>query len=287
MNRSFFAGLACILSFLFVILLFDGVPGFCADNSYGGRPSGLNPSPASGLGNGGPKKEIPASGWTERVLSQRELERLGDQDSELSPSAALRILARLNVRDFDYIQDDIQNGRPLKVPNDFRKFKNWSPLPRYIPEAADLTKFILIAKDLPYIGWYEKGKLVEDTYIGIGRQDDWTRAGLYTIQEKDKEHVSKSYPNAYGEPAPMPWALRIYETVWIHAGDITQAHCSHGCINLPIFPAMRLFDWATPGTPVLIVDLLKDTRTVIAANHSNCLLYASACPSPVSAGKKS
>jgi len=287
MNRSFSFKFASIFSFLVIILCFGGVPGFCADGSQGDSRSWVNQSQASGFRStdGSSKNGIPGPGWSERVFSQRELDRLGDRDQELSPSAALRILARLNARDFDYIAEDIREGRPIKVPYDFEQFKTWTPLPKYIPDVADLQKFILIAKDLPYIGWYERGKLVGDTYICIGREDDWTRPGIYTVREKDKEHVSKSYPNAYGEPAPMPWALRIYETVWIHAGDITKGYCSHGCINLPIFSAMRLFDWAAPGTPVLIVDYLKDTRSVIAANRSKCPLYASAC-SVVNLGEK-
>jgi hypothetical protein len=288
MNRLFFFKMASIAVFIFTVCSLD-VNLRCRGNSLGGFQFGFKQSLASEVKNGdtAPRKEVSASGWTERVLTERELDRLGDRDGELSPSAALRILAKLNVRDFDYIQQDIRQGKPLKVPNDFSKFKNWTPLQRYIPDIADLPKLILIAKDTPYIGWYERGKLVEDTYICVGRQDDMTKTGIYTVIEKDKDHISRSYPNAYGEPAPMPYALRVYETVWIHAGDIVGGHCSHGCINLPIFPATRLFDWATPGTPVLIVESLKDTQAVIAANRSNCALYASACSSLGIGGKKS
>lgn len=225
--------------------------------------------------NGSQKQDF--QGWTRRVITQNELERLSQFDMDLSPSAALRILAKLNQRDFDYIQQDIREGRPIKVPNDFSKFRTWTPLDKNLPELADLPRFILIVKDLPYIGWYERGRLAGDTYICVGRQDGMTQAGLYTVKEKDIDHVSRSYPNAYGEPAPMPWALRVYEHVWIHAGDITGGHCSHGCINLPIFPAMHLFGWATPGTPVLIVDSLSQVPTVLAANRSSCTLHASAC----------
>ena len=227
-----------------------------------------------------------AAGWTERVLTQQELERLGERDWDLSPSFAKRLLARLNVRDFDYIDEDIRNGRPIKVPNDFTAFKSWTPLQRYIPEVSQLPKFILIAKDTPFIGWYENGRLAGDTYICIGRQDDWTIAGIYSVLEKDIDHVSRSYPNAYGEPAPMPWALRIYQTVWIHAGDITRGHCSHGCVNLRMFSAMELFDWATPGTPVLIVDSLHDISVVVANNRFNCTLFVSSCSLPASVSKK-
>ncbi len=226
-------------------------------------------------GNSGNRK--PDVTWKRRVITEKELEGLSRKDMDLSPSYSLRILAKLNARDFDYIAQDIRDGKPIKVPNDFTAFKDWTPLEKYIPDAADLPRFILIVEDLPYIGWYERGRLVGDTYICVGKVEGTTREGLYTVKEKDLHHVSRSYPNAYGEPAPMPWALRIYGTVWIHAGDIVGGHCSHGCVNLPIFSAMKLFAWATPGTPVLIVDSLEAVPSVLAQNRSNCTLHASAC----------
>ncbi|MGC9964791.1 MAG: L,D-transpeptidase [Syntrophobacteraceae bacterium] len=218
--------------------------------------------------------------WTKRVMSEKELEKLYQRDVNLNPSASLRILARLNARDFDYIAQDIRDGKPIKVPNDFDAFSSWTPLQKHIPDVADLPKFMLIVKDIPFIGWYENGKLVGDSYICVGKVEGTTREGLFTVKEKDVSHVSRSYPNAWGVPAPMPWALRVYETVWIHAGDIVGGYCSHGCINLPIFPAMKLFEWATPGTPVLIVDSLGAVPSVLANNRSNCTLHALACAGP-------
>ena len=66
--------------------------------------------------------------WTRRVISQQELERVSQRDMDLSPSVSLRILAKLNARDFDYIAQDIRDGKPIKVPNDFTAFKTWTPL---------------------------------------------------------------------------------------------------------------------------------------------------------------
>jgi hypothetical protein len=61
----------------------------------------------------------------------------------------------------------------------------------------------------------------------------------------------------------MPFALRIYERVWIHAGDIGAGNCSHGCINLPVMAAMDLFRWAKLGTTVVIVDSLSDLEKAL------------------------
>lgn len=218
--------------------------------------------------------------WRKRVITEREINAISRRDPDLSPSEIRKILARLNIRAPYYIEEDIKKGVPLKVPNDFSAFKNWTPLPRHIPEIAHLPKFILVMKDFPYVGWYERGRLVGDTHACIGRMQGWTKAGIYQVLDKDVDKFSRSYKNAYGDPAPMPWALRIYGLVWIHAGDITGGNCSRGCINIPMFPAMALFEWAKKGTPVLVAESMHDLNRVMAYNrdrrgtgHGGSLIY--------------
>jgi lipoprotein-anchoring transpeptidase ErfK/SrfK len=218
-------------------------------------------------------------GLTMRTITDQEIQRISAKDPELSPSVIRHMLSRINAKAAYYIDEDIRDGRPLIVPNDLRAYKKWSPLDPYIPDVAEIPKFILIVKDEYFIGWYEAGRLVGDTHVCIGKKDGWTRAGIYTVKDKDVDHVSRSYTNAYGQPAQMPWALRIYEHVWIHAGDITEGNCSHGCINLPVFEAPKLFDWADLGTAVLIVESLDEVETVLAKNRSNCQLFARSCRS--------
>lgn len=209
------------------------------------------PSPA-------PAKAVPPTGWTVRTISEKEILKLSRKDPDLTMAACLEMLARLNIKDRDYIKEDIKKGRKIKVPNDFAAFKRWTPLPRTIPNANRIRKLILVAKDIPFIGWYDWGRLVGDTHICIGKEWSWTKKGSYTVLEKDPYHISKSYTNAYGTPALMPMALRIYGHVWIHAGDVIGGYCSHGCINLPLDPADKLYNWAEVGTNVIILDALKE-----------------------------
>lgn len=206
-----------------------------------------------------------------RVVTEQELSRVSAKDPQLSPSAIKQILSKMNARAPYYIDEDIKAGRPIKAPDDYEAFKDWTPLPRALPEVAGVPKFILIAKDVHYLGWYANGRMVGDTYICVGKEDDWTRAGLHLVRERDANHVSRSYTNAYGVPAPMPYALRAYEHVWIHTGDIERGNCSHGCINLPLMPSKELFAWANVGTPVLIVNSLKEVRPVLAQDRSRML----------------
>ncbi len=160
MNVRIFYVLMIVLSFLYSVIWSGlGAANDAAGNS-GNRKSNMT--------------------WTQRVINEKELEGISKRDMDLSPSASRRLLAKLNARDFDYIAQDIRDGKPIKVPNDFTAFKSWTPLEKYIPDVADLPKFILIVKDVPYIGWYERGKLVGDTYICVGKVDSTTgRGALY------------------------------------------------------------------------------------------------------------
>ncbi|NLI82765.1 MAG: L,D-transpeptidase [Deltaproteobacteria bacterium] len=212
-------------------------------------------------------------GWVERVITEDELEILAERDPELSPSVARGILARLNVRARYYIAEDMKAKRPLKVPHDFHQFKNWTPMPARLPEVAHLAKFVMVVKKIPFLGWYEQGDLVGDGEVCIGRSWGSTRSGVYKVDSKILDAVSLKYKNAYGEPAPMPWAMRIYEHVWIHAGDISSGYCSHGCINLPLHPARALFRWADRETVVAVVDSLEQVPAFFKTHGSNPLLF--------------
>ncbi len=208
-----------------------------------------------------PPPESTNCAWTVRVVTEDELWRASDRDPELSPVICREILARLNARAHYYISEDIREGRPMKVPDDFTAFRNWTPLPRLLPEFAQMQMVILVVKNIPFLGWYINGELAGDTMVCIGKSDQPTETGWYNILEKDADHISRSYSNSFGNPAWMPWALRLYEAVWIHAGDITGEFCSHGCVTLPLKPAEELFNQAGCGTPVLIVDSLQELES--------------------------
>ena len=199
---------------------------------------------------------LPDLSWTKRVISEEELLALERSDPSLDLDTSREILSRLNAKESFYIRDDIRQGRKLKVPRDFNAYRNWTPLPVRLPEKLRAPKLILVVKDLAFIGWYESGVLVGDSQACTGLPGQDTLAGSYRVEEKDSGHTSSSYPNDYGTRAWMPFSLRIYEAVWIHAGNVFGAHCSHGCVTLPIEKAEALFKWAEAGIPVLIVDKL-------------------------------
>ena len=193
----------------------------------------------------------------EREVTEEEVLEACKKDPDLTPGMCFEILARLNSKDPTYIPKDMEKGAVLTAPNDFSSYKGWTPLPPHLPRIARVGKFVLVVKDIPFLGWYENGILAGDTQICIGKKKEWTKAGLYSVLDKDAGHISRTYRSAMGYPALMPFALRIYGRVWVHGGDVIGGYCSHGCINLPLETSEKLFQWADKGTPVLIVDSLE------------------------------
>ena len=206
--------------------------------------------------------EISDWGWSERVITEDELNSLEMKDRTLNPEVTHRILARMNSKAEFYIYDDIRKHKPLRVPNDFRAYRNWTPLPQKAEKLTHLPKTILVVKDIPFIGWYENGKLVGDSQVGLGKPGEETDAGVYRILEKAVDKYSLSYRNDFGEPAWMPWAMKIYGAVWIHAGDIAGPYCSHGCVMLPMDPAEELYFWTDEQTTVVIVESLANLQVM-------------------------
>lgn len=223
----------------------------------------------------------------ERVVTEKELQQVSEKDPEMSRVVCLEILARLNGKAREYVAQDVKHKRRIKAPSDFRAFRNWTPLPHSLAARVGLPKFVLVVKDIPFIGWYENANLKGDAQIGIGKQQAWTKSGLYRVAQKDPWHISQSYTDAYGRPALMPLALRIYGRVWIHAGDVIGGYCSHGCINLPLNPAEELYDWADIGTPVLVTDSLKNLDKDLKKNPAlNPKTKSAGDPPPEKAKKK-
>ena len=200
----------------------------------------------------------PGLPWTLRTVSEDELVRLGMSNRGPDLNTCLEILSRLNTEEPFYILREMRQGKKLKVPNDFNAFKTWTPLPTRLPEKYSAPKFIMVVKDLGFIGWYEHGALVGDSQACFGGHGQNTVPGLYRVEDKDAKHTSSSYRNDYGEQAWMPFSLHIYETVYIHAGNVFGLHCSHGCITMPWENAEKLYGWAEKGTPVLVTEDVGD-----------------------------
>ena len=84
--------------------------------------------------------------------------------------------------------------------------------------------------------------------VSSGRRGYETPAGVFTLLQKNKDHVSNLY-----DDAEMPFMQRLtWSGVALHAGPLPGYRASHGCIRLPYGFAEKLFDLTSVGTRVII-----------------------------------
>jgi hypothetical protein len=124
---------------------------------------------------------------------------------------------------------------------------------------------------------FDAGVLVAQSSVCTGRKSRKTPVGSYTVLEKIPEHVSSRYGdfvNAQGQSVltnidlqntvppegavfkgtAMPYFLRIFGGIGMHAGPLPGYPDSHGCIRFPPSIAARMFVAVPVGTPVQVLE---------------------------------
>lgn len=159
----------------------------------------------------------------------------------------------------------------IKVPKRLTDIKDFSPMPRSYPGAADIPKFILIDLSEQFLGAYEYGRLVFSSPVTTGEAGRETPKGWFRISAFSRRHSSSRYTIENTEiPYPMNYALRFHVTragisYWVHGRDLPGYPASHGCIGLydelmqkryyndpgdPVLDdARRLYEWAVGDSP--------------------------------------
>ena len=124
--------------------------------------------------------------------------------------------------------------------------------------------------------FYKADQLVGISILSTGREGYGTPSGSYTIQQKDRDHVSSRYGDyvdaqtgevvkkdvdrqkdpmprgAKYDGAKMPFFMRVHGGVGMHEGFLPGYPASHGCIRMPGFMAEAFFRNVQVGTPVAI-----------------------------------
>src|SRR6202048_3035408 len=84
--------------------------------------------------------------------------------------------------------------------------------------------------------------------VSSGQKGRETPAGIFTVIQKEAEHYSNIYDDAY-----MPHMQRItWSGIALHGGVLPGRPASHGCIRLPFDFAEHLFDEKTMGMRVIV-----------------------------------
>jgi peptidoglycan hydrolase-like protein with peptidoglycan-binding domain len=95
---------------------------------------------------------------------------------------------------------------------------------------------------------YRGTTLITSSAVSTGMPAHATKAGVFSILEKQRTHHSNIYSGA-----PMPWMNRItWSGTALHAGVVPGYPASHGCIRLPFSFAPKLFKITTKGDNVVV-----------------------------------
>src|SRR5216683_1877028 len=84
--------------------------------------------------------------------------------------------------------------------------------------------------------------------VSSGQKGRETPAGIFSVIEKQAEHYSNLYDDAY-----MPHMQRItWSGIALHGGVLPGHPASHGCVRMPYEFAARLFDATAIGMRVIM-----------------------------------
>jgi L,D-transpeptidase-like protein len=84
--------------------------------------------------------------------------------------------------------------------------------------------------------------------VSSGQKGRKTPAGIFSVIQKEEEHYSNLYDDAY-----MPHMQRItWSGIALHGGPLPGYPASHGCIRMPYDFAARLFDLTRLGMRVIV-----------------------------------
>jgi hypothetical protein len=95
---------------------------------------------------------------------------------------------------------------------------------------------------------YDANGWIERAPVSSGQKGRETPAGIFSVIEKQAEHYSNLYDDAY-----MPHMQRItWSGIALHGGPLPGHPASHGCVRLPYDFARRLFDMTKLGMRVIV-----------------------------------
>jgi hypothetical protein len=135
----------------------------------------------------------------------------------------------------------------LQLAKQAEKLKagEWVWVPQIAPKGPILV-YVDLTRQLATV--YRNGVRIGVSTISSGRPGYETPTGVFTILEKNKQHISHKYNDA-----PMPYQERLtWGGVALHAGGLPGYPESHGCVHLPLAFSKILFGAMPMGGTVVI-----------------------------------
>src|SRR5258708_3277732 len=119
---------------------------------------------------------------------------------------------------------------------------------------------VIVSIKSQQITFYDAGGWILRAPVSTGATELETPAGVFAIVQKQKDHHSNMYDDAW-----MPHMQRItWNGIALHGGPLPGYAASHGCVRLPFGFAEKLFDKTRIGMRVIIA---PDDTTPVPFSH--------------------
>src|SRR5436190_19478181 len=116
------------------------------------------------------------------------------------------------------------------------------------PRAAGEPIMAIVSIKTQQVTFYGADGWILRAPVSTGVKERETPAGVFAVVEKDKDHHSSMYDDAW-----MPNMQRItWNGIALHGGPLPGYAASHGCVRMPYDFAEKLFDKTRIGMRVII-----------------------------------
>ena len=129
-----------------------------------------------------------------------------------------------------------------------RQARPAAPVEATAPRAAGEPIMAIVSIKTQQVTFYDADGWILRAPVSTGVSGRETPAGVFAVIEKDKDHHSTLYDDAW-----MPNMQRItWNGVALHGGPLPGYAASHGCVRMPFGFAEKLFDKTWIGMRVII-----------------------------------
>src|SRR5882672_2039990 len=116
------------------------------------------------------------------------------------------------------------------------------------PREAGEPIMAIVSTKTQQVTLYDADGWIFRAPVSTGVKERETPAGVFAVLEKDKDHRSTMYDDAW-----MPHMQRItWNGIALHGGPLPGYAASHGCVRMPFGFAEKLFEKVHIGTRVII-----------------------------------
>src|SRR5690349_20059040 len=123
-----------------------------------------------------------------------------------------------------------------------------APAETVAPRPAGEPIMAIVSIKTQHVTFYDAEGWILRAPVSTGVSGRETPAGVFAVIEKDKDHHSTIYDDAW-----MPNMQRItWNGVALHGGPLPGYAASHGCVRMPYGFAEKLFDRTRIGMRVII-----------------------------------